>query len=139
MRNLLLAVVVTLAAFTIKAQFQVEHAQQPTYNPSELLQRYNTTPYTPPTYVPPVYIPTESAEKKIRLVNKTREVKEVRLYTMNLGNYQWEYLQTIRIPGGGEFSHIIGRYEQLNDYGYKIVGSYSDLINKFSIYPVSLW
>lgn len=143
MKNQILTIFILLIGNTLLAQFQVEQAEQSIYNPNQLLERYNTVPqtYTPhPIYTPPpsTYTP-QSAEKTIKVVNNSREVKQVEIYAMNLTNYKWEYIQTIRISGGSEFSHILGKYEQYNDYGYIIVGDYYKSVRKFSFTPVNLW
>lgn len=77
-------------------------------------------------------------QKKITITNKNYYAKELQIYVKN-SSYKWEFLQTIRIPGGESISFAIGRNESHYSYGYLESNSYRSTIASFSSYPLTLY
>lgn len=77
-------------------------------------------------------------EQKITINNKSYQAKELRIYVKN-SSYEWEFLQTIRVPGGESVSFAIGKYEYPSNYGYLNPTSYGNSISSFGSYPLNLY
>lgn len=138
-------VLLSLAALAIQTiaygqSYQYKPAETPVYNPSPLLEKYNSTPRTntpPPTYtVPQTYTPTTSDPHSITISNKVYDAKNVDLYVKNTATLKWDYYKTLRIPGGMTTSFPIGQYEYYYNYGYVIQGSMITTITPFRDTPL---
>lgn len=78
------------------------------------------------------------AQKTITINNKSYDAKTIQIYVQNK-SYQWEFLQTVRIPGGESVSFTIGQHEYYFNYGYLVNNSYNKTIKKFTEFPLILY
>lgn len=142
MKTTFLIVGMALGSISTFAQgtptYTYKPAQQGTYNPATLLQKYGGT-VPPTTYPAPTYMPPPVVQNTVTVNNKSYDAKEVEIYVQNMTTFKWEYVNTVRIPGGGTFSHTIGQYEKVYTYGYFVVGGLLSSVTSFTSYPVTLY
>ena len=125
---------------TYGQSYQYKPVETPVYNPSPLLEKYNSTPQTStptPTYtVPKTYTPTSADPHSITISNKAYDAKTVDLYIKNASTLKWEYYKPLRIPGGMTTSFPIGQYEYYYNYAYVVQGSMITTITPFRDTPL---
>src|SRR5690606_26098716 len=114
--------ILAIQTITYAQSYQDKPSETPAYNPSPLLEKYNSTPQTSspaPTYtIPKTYTSTSADPHSITISNKAYDAKTVDLYIKNTATLKWEYYKTLRIPGGMTTSFPIGQYEYYYNYGY---------------------